>query len=41
MANLIAVYKTPKNVETFDHYYFSKHVPIAKSIPGLRGYQVR
>ncbi len=40
MAYIVAVYKTPKNVAAFDAYYFSKHVPIAKKIPGLRSYQV-
>ena len=24
----------------FDHYYFNKHVPLAKTIPGLRSYEV-
>ncbi|MBV8106002.1 MAG: EthD family reductase [Hyphomicrobiales bacterium] len=40
MALLIAVYKTPKNAAAFNDYYFSKHVPLAKTVPGLRGYQV-
>ncbi len=40
MALLVAVYKTPKNIEAFNAYYFSKHVPVAKSIPGLRSYRV-
>ena len=39
MAKLIAVYKTPKNVEAFNAYYFGTHVPLAKKIPGLRGLQ--
>ncbi len=40
MALLVAVYKKPKDAAAFDAYYFSTHVPIAKSIPGLRSYQV-
>jgi uncharacterized protein (TIGR02118 family) len=36
----MAVYKTPKNIAAFNDYYFAKHVPLAKAIPGLRGYQV-
>jgi uncharacterized protein (TIGR02118 family) len=40
MALIAAVYKTPKNKEAFNAYYFAKHVPIAKTLPGLRSYQV-
>ena len=40
MAKLIALYKTPKNAAAFDAYYFTKHVPLAKKIPGLRRYDV-
>jgi len=40
MAKLIAIYKTPKNVAAFNEYYFAKHAPLAKKIPGLRSYQV-
>lgn len=40
MAAIIAVYKKPKDVAAFDAYYFAKHVPIAKKIPGLRRYRV-
>jgi len=40
MALIVAVYKTPKSVAAFDDYYFSKHVPLAKTIPGLRSYMV-
>jgi len=34
------MYKTPKDAAAFDKYYFEKHVPIAKKIPGLRKYEV-
>jgi uncharacterized protein (TIGR02118 family) len=40
MAKLIALYKTPKDPAAFDKYYFAKHVPVAKKIPGLRKYDV-
>jgi uncharacterized protein (TIGR02118 family) len=40
MAKLIAMYGIPTDREAFDRYYFAKHVPIAKTIPGLRHYEV-
>jgi uncharacterized protein (TIGR02118 family) len=40
MALIVAVYKKPKDAAAFNAYYFTKHVPIAKAIPGLRFYQV-
>jgi uncharacterized protein (TIGR02118 family) len=40
MAYLVVLYKTPKDTAAFDKYYFEKHVPIAKKIPGLRSYEV-
>jgi uncharacterized protein (TIGR02118 family) len=40
MAQLVVLYKTPTNPAAFDDYYFSKHIPIAKKIPGLRKYEV-
>ena len=40
MARLLAMYKTPTDVAAFDAYYFGKHVPLAKTIPGLRRYDV-
>jgi uncharacterized protein (TIGR02118 family) len=40
MAKLIALYKKPANAAAFDDYYFSKHVPLAKTIAGLRRYEV-
>ena len=39
MAKLIAMYKTPADVAAFDQYYYSTHVPLAKTIPGLRAYE--
>ena len=40
MAKVIAMYRTPADAAAFDNYYFTTHVPLAKSIPGLRGYEV-
>jgi len=40
MAQVIALYKKPADVEAFDAYYFGTHVPLAKTMPGLRGYRV-
>ena len=40
MAQMIVIYRTPKNVEAFDRHYFETHVPLAKKIPGLREYEV-
>jgi uncharacterized protein (TIGR02118 family) len=40
VAQLIALYKTPKDAKAFDAYYFSTHVPLAKKIPGLHKYEV-
>jgi uncharacterized protein (TIGR02118 family) len=40
MAKLLAMYKQPKDKAAFDAYYFSTHVPLAKTIPGLRAYDV-
>jgi uncharacterized protein (TIGR02118 family) len=40
MASLIVLYKKPTDPAAFDKYYFEKHIPIAKKIPGLRRYEV-
>jgi uncharacterized protein (TIGR02118 family) len=40
MARLVVLYKTPNDPSAFDAYYFEKHVPLAKKIPGLRKYEV-
>ncbi len=40
MARIVVMYKTPTDPGAFDQYYFEKHVPIAKKIPGLRKYEV-
>lgn len=40
MAQVLVLYKTPQSTAAFDKYYFDKHAPIAKKIPGLRKYLV-
>lgn len=40
MAKLIALYPKPADAAAFDQHYFGVHVPLAKTLPGLRGYQV-
>jgi uncharacterized protein (TIGR02118 family) len=40
MARLMVLYKTPKDAAAFDRYYFDKHVPLAKKMPGLRKCEV-
>jgi uncharacterized protein (TIGR02118 family) len=40
MAELVVMYKTPKDTADFDKHYSEKHIPIAKKIPGLRKYAV-
>ncbi|CAN5320240.1 EthD family reductase [soil metagenome] len=40
MAQLIALYKTPADAAAFDAYYYNTHVPLAKTVPGLRSYTV-
>jgi uncharacterized protein (TIGR02118 family) len=40
MARMLVIYRTPKDVETFDRHYFGIHVPLAKRMPGLRKYEI-
>ncbi len=40
MAKLFAIYQQPADTAAFDSYYFGTHVPLAKTIPGLRSYEV-
>jgi uncharacterized protein (TIGR02118 family) len=39
-AKLIALYRTPEDAGKFDKHYYEKHVPIAKTVPGLRRFEV-
>ena len=40
MARVMAIYRTPKDAAAFDKYYFESHVPLAKTLPGLKKYEV-
>ncbi len=40
MARMIVIYKPPRDPVAFDRHYFEVHVPMAKKLPGLRGYDV-
>jgi uncharacterized protein (TIGR02118 family) len=40
MAQLLVMYKTPKDPAAFDRYYLETHIPIARKIPGIRKYEV-
>jgi uncharacterized protein (TIGR02118 family) len=40
MAELVVLYKTPKDAAAFDKYYAGTHIPLAKKLPGLKKYQI-
>ena len=40
MAKLNAIVQQPKDAAAFDDHFLNKHVPLAKQIPGLLGYEV-
>jgi uncharacterized protein (TIGR02118 family) len=40
MAQMVVIYRTPKDPAAFDRHYFDTHVPISKTLPGLRKYEV-
>ena len=40
MAKLVALYKKPADAVAFDNHYFIDHIPKAKTLPGLRRYEV-
>lgn len=40
MAQMVVIYKTPKDIAAFDRHYFETHVPLTKKLPGLRRYEV-
>ncbi|MBB5398145.1 EthD family reductase [Paraburkholderia youngii] len=40
MAQLVALYKKQTDAKAFDDYYASTHVPLAKTLPGLKGYGI-
>jgi uncharacterized protein (TIGR02118 family) len=40
MTLMIVIYPTPEDVEAFDRHYFGIHVPLAKTLPDLRKYEI-
>ena len=40
MAKLYVIYQQPADPAVFDACCFNKHVPLARTIPGLRSYEV-
>lgn len=40
MAKLITTYQQPNDAAAFDDHYFNQHVPLAKTIPGVRSFEV-
>jgi uncharacterized protein (TIGR02118 family) len=40
MAEVVVMYKTPKDAAAFDRYYAETHIPLASKMPGLRRYQI-
>ncbi len=40
MASLLVMYKTPIDPVAFDAHYQSHHIPLAKALPGLRGFEI-
>ncbi|MBC7939862.1 MAG: EthD family reductase [Chitinophagaceae bacterium] len=40
MAQLVALYKKPEDAAAFDGHYHGTHLPLAKTLPGLRSYVV-
>jgi uncharacterized protein (TIGR02118 family) len=39
-AKIFAVYGQPADPAAFDKYYFGKHIPLAKTLPGLLSYEI-
>src|SRR6187455_2622318 len=40
MAKLLVLYKHPQDPAHFSEHYFGTHVPLAKTLPGLRRFEV-
>ena len=40
MARLVAIYKKPADIEAFEKHYFGTHIPLTKTMPGFRKYEV-
>jgi uncharacterized protein (TIGR02118 family) len=40
VVRLTVLYGHPKDPQVFDDYYFKIHIPLAKKIPGLKGWTI-
>ena len=40
MVRFLIVYDKPESPETFDRHYREVHIPLAKTLPGLRRYTI-
>ena len=40
MVRFLAAYEKPDDPEAFDRHYREVHIPLAKKLPGLRGYTI-
>jgi uncharacterized protein (TIGR02118 family) len=40
MARMVVIYQTPDDPEAFDRHYYTTHIPLAKTLPGIRSYEV-
>ena len=40
MAKVIALYEKPADPKAFDAYHHGTHLPLAKTLPGPRGYEI-
>lgn len=37
---MTVIYKTPKDISSFEKHYYEVHIPLAKKLPGLIKYEV-
>lgn len=37
---MTVIYRTPKDVASFEKHYFEVHIPLAKQLPGLIRYEI-
>ncbi len=40
MAKMLVIYPTPADVQAFERHYFETHIPLAKTLPGMRKYEI-
>ena len=40
MARMVVIFRAPQDVAAFDQHYFEVHLPLAKTLPGLRKYEL-